>query len=57
MRDKIKIILADDHQLFREGIRSLLQKYDHLEVVGEAADGEATAAATPAAGATGNQQA
>lgn len=40
MDDKIKIVLADDHQLFREGIRSLLLKYDHLEVVGEAANGD-----------------
>ncbi len=38
--DKIKIFLADDHLILREGIRSLLQKLPDIEVVGEAADGE-----------------
>lgn len=33
---KIKVIVADDHQLFREGIISLLSKNDDLEIVGEA---------------------
>lgn len=33
---KIKIIVVDDHQLFREGIISLLSKNDELEIVGEA---------------------
>jgi len=37
---KIKIFLADDHLILREGIRSLLQKLPDIEVVGEAADGE-----------------
>lgn len=32
---KIKIIVADDHQLFREGIISLLSKNDDMEIVGE----------------------
>lgn len=32
----IKIVVVDDHQLFREGIISLLSKNDDLEVVGEA---------------------
>lgn len=34
---KIKVVIADDHQLFREGVVSLLSKYEFLEVVGEAA--------------------
>lgn len=38
--NKLKILLADDHKLFREGIRALLQKYDHLDVVGEAENGK-----------------
>ncbi len=33
---RIKIIVVDDHQLFREGIISLLSKNDELEIVGEA---------------------
>lgn len=36
---RIKVLIADDHALFREGIRALLAQYDDLEVVGEAADG------------------
>lgn len=36
---KIKVLIADDHALFREGIRALLAGYDDIEVVGEAADG------------------
>jgi DNA-binding NarL/FixJ family response regulator len=36
---KIRVLLADDHKLFRAGIRSLLQTLDDFEVVAEAADG------------------
>lgn len=35
----IRIVIADDHNLVRAGIRSLLQSIDNLEVVGEAVDG------------------
>jgi two-component system response regulator NreC len=35
----IKIVIADDHQLFRNGIVSILQKEESFDVVGEAADG------------------
>jgi two-component system, NarL family, response regulator NreC len=35
----IKILLADDHQLTREGVRSLLEGEDDMTVLGEAADG------------------
>jgi len=38
--DKVKILLADDHKLFREGISALLQKYDFIEVIGEAENGK-----------------
>jgi len=34
-----RIVLADDHALFRQGIRKILQERQDLEVVGEAADG------------------
>lgn len=35
----VKIILIDDHQLVREGLRALLEKKPGLEVVGEATNG------------------
>ena len=37
---KFKIVLADDHEIFREGLRSLVDKDQALEIVGEAQDGE-----------------
>ena len=42
MREKlaIRVIVADDHHLVRQGIRALLEKADDIEVVGEAADGQ-----------------
>ena len=36
---KIRVLLADDHALFREGVRSLLDDQDDIEIVGEADDG------------------
>jgi DNA-binding NarL/FixJ family response regulator len=36
-----KIVLAEDHQLIREGLRTLLEKELGMEVIGEAGDGEA----------------
>ncbi len=36
---KIRVVLADDHTLFREGIRLLLAGQNDIEVVGEAPDG------------------
>jgi DNA-binding NarL/FixJ family response regulator len=36
----IRVIVADDHHLVREGIRALLERADDIEVVGEAADGQ-----------------
>ncbi|MEK7705448.1 MAG: response regulator transcription factor [Myxococcota bacterium] len=36
----IRLVLADDHTLFREGLRSLFAGEVDIEVVGEAADGE-----------------
>ncbi len=35
----IRVLLADDHAIVREGYRSLLQKQDRLRVVAEAGDG------------------
>jgi DNA-binding NarL/FixJ family response regulator len=36
----IRVVIADDHPLFREGLREVLEKLCHIEVVGEAGDGE-----------------
>ena len=35
----IRILLVDDHTLFRSGVKALLQRQDDFEVVGEASDG------------------
>lgn len=37
--DRIKVMLADDHALIREGFRSLLGKNELFEIVGEAENG------------------
>ena len=37
---KIKILIADDHAVVREGTRKILEQEQDLEVVGEAGDGE-----------------
>ncbi len=38
-RSKIRIVIADDHTIFRDGLRRLLESEADLQVVGEAADG------------------
>jgi len=38
--EKIRIIIADDHQLFRNGLKILLNAFPDFEVVGEASNGE-----------------
>ncbi len=40
MPDKIKVVLADDHPLVRAGLRTLIESFDDVEVVGEASDGQ-----------------
>ncbi len=35
-----KVILVDDHALFRGGLRGLLERFANVEVVGEASDGD-----------------
>ena len=41
MDKTIRIILADDHPVFRQGLRHVVAETPGLEVVGEAGDGEA----------------
>ncbi len=40
MADPIRVLLADDHTIFRAGLRALLELEDGVEVVGEAATGD-----------------
>lgn len=37
----IRVVLADDHHLVRQGVRALLERAGDLQVLGEAADGQA----------------
>jgi DNA-binding NarL/FixJ family response regulator len=39
---KLRIFLADDHRLFRDGLRTLLEQQVDIEVIGEATDGQTT---------------
>jgi two-component system, NarL family, response regulator NreC len=39
VKDKITILLCDDHTLFREGIKAILRDYGFIELVGEADNG------------------
>ncbi|MDX2596745.1 MULTISPECIES: response regulator transcription factor [Streptomyces] len=39
MADRIKVLIVDDHQVVRRGLRTFLEVQDDIEVVGEAADG------------------
>jgi DNA-binding NarL/FixJ family response regulator len=36
----VRVLLVEDHPIVRQGVRSLLETYSNLEVVGEAHDGE-----------------
>jgi len=45
---KIRVLLADDHAILREGVRALLALCDDIEVVGEAVDGRSAVDATRA---------
>jgi len=37
---RIRVLLVDDHGIIRQGLRSALQAYPNIEVIGEAGDGE-----------------
>lgn len=36
---RIRVLLVDDHELLREGLRSILEKDENVEIVGEASNG------------------
>jgi DNA-binding NarL/FixJ family response regulator len=40
MKDNVRVLIADDHPLFREGMRGRLDRVDDITVVGEAASGD-----------------
>lgn len=44
MSEVLRIAIADDHQVVRQGVRAVLEDIDDAEVVGEASDGEAALA-------------
>lgn len=39
MNKKIRVLIADDHEIVREGLRSILAMEPDIELVGEAKDG------------------
>ena len=39
-QDRLRVLIVDDHPIFRDGMRSLLESVGDLEVAGEAATGE-----------------
>ena len=38
--EPIRVVISDDHQLFRRGLKMVLEAEEDIEVVGEAADGQ-----------------
>ncbi len=39
--ERIRLLIADDHELFRRGLRMVLEGEDDIEILGEAGDGQA----------------
>ncbi len=39
MEERIKLLIADDHEIFRKGLRNVLSKLKYVEIVGEATNG------------------
>ena len=39
MKERTRVLLCDDHTLFREGVKAILKDEPTLEIVGEASDG------------------
>ena len=40
MSEPIKVMIVDDHTLFRQGLRKVLETYKEIRVIGEAGDGK-----------------
>jgi two-component system nitrate/nitrite response regulator NarL len=40
MGEPIKVMIVDDHTLFRQGLRKVLETYREIQVIGEASDGK-----------------
>lgn len=38
--EKINVFIADDHEMFREGVKMLLSKSSEIEIIGEASNGK-----------------
>ncbi len=38
LHGNIRVIIADDHEIFRDGLRIMLQKQPDIQLVAEAAD-------------------
>ena len=41
LMQRIRVLIVDDHAIVREGLRAIMESRPDIEVVGEAADGEA----------------
>ena len=41
MKDKTRLLIADDHPIFRQGLRQIIEREGDLEVLTESGDGEA----------------
>lgn len=39
MKENLRIVIADDHPLFRNGLKQLLEKEDNIKIIGEADNG------------------
>jgi DNA-binding NarL/FixJ family response regulator len=39
MRNTVRVLVVDDHTMMRDGLRSVLQDYDDIDVVGVASNG------------------
>jgi len=39
MKDKVKIIIVDDHEIFRNGLKMVLGKLSYASLIGEAQNG------------------
>lgn len=38
----VKVIIADDHKIMRDGLKSILEKQRDIEIIAEASDGQTT---------------